>query len=134
GLLRGVGIWMRTRVAASPLYRAYAERRAQTGAQPLVPTLLAHWRAMLTVLLIKAAENALFYVFTTFFIVYVTRVLHRPRTLALEGAAVGSITEIITIIAAGALSDRVGRRPVIAIGLNLSGVWAFALFPLRPSG
>jgi len=114
GLLIGVGIWMRTRVAESPLYRAYAERRAQTKGDALGRTLLAQWRSVLTVLLVKAAENALFYVFTTFFIVYVTRVLHQPRTLALEAAAVGSIADVVAIFAAGAFSDRVGRLPVTA--------------------
>jgi hypothetical protein len=117
GLLIGVGIWMRTRVAESPLYRAYAERRAQTKGDALGRTLLAQWRSVLTVLLVKAAENALFYVFTTFFIVYVTRVLHQPRTLALEAAAVGSIADVVAIFAAGAFSDRVGRLPVTAFGL-----------------
>jgi MFS family permease len=134
GALIGVGVWVRTRVEESPLYLAYVERRAGLRKPPLVATVIAHWRSVLTVLLVKAGENALFYVFTTFFIVFVTRVLHRPRTLALEGAAVGSVTEIITIIAAGALSDRIGRRPVIAFGLIVSGAWAFVLFPVAASG
>jgi MFS family permease len=134
GLLIGVGIWMRARVAESPLYRAYAERRAHAAAPSIAATLLSHWRSVLTVLLVKAAENALFYVFTTFFIVYVTRVLHHTRTLALEAAALGSVADVIAIFAAGSLSDRIGRRPVTIAGLAGAGVWAFALFPLTSSG
>jgi MFS family permease len=136
GALIGVGIWMRTRVEESPLYRAYAERRAMAreSKHSLATTLAVHWRSVLTVLLVKAGENALFYVFTTFYVVYVTRVLHRPRTLALEGAAVGSIAEIVAIFAAGALSDRIGRRPVTALGLIGAAAWAFILFPVTASG
>ena len=134
GLLIGVGIWMRTRVAESPLYRAYAERRARTDGRPLALTLLEHWKAVLTVFLVKAAENALFYVFTTFFIVYVTRVLHRPRTLALEAAAVGSIADVAAIFAAGALSDRFGRLPITGLGLIGAAAWSFILFPATTSG
>ncbi len=130
GLLIGVGIWMRTRVAESPLYRAYAQRRARTSGQTLGTTLLGHWRSVVTVLLVKAAENALFYVFTTFFIVYVTRVLHRPRTLALEAGALGSMVDVVAIFAAGALSDRIGRKPVTAFGLIGAAAWCFILFPL----
>ena len=90
GVLIAVGIWIRRRVDESPLYLAYVARRAgQPAADARATTLAAHWRSVLTVLLVKCGENALFYVFTTFFVVYVTRVLHRPRTLALEGAAVG---------------------------------------------
>jgi len=134
GLLIGVGIWMRTRVAESPLFRAYAERRARAGAPALGRMLASHWRSVLTVLLVKAAENALFYVFTTFFIVYVTRVLHRPRTLALEAAALGSVADVVAIFLAGALSDRVGRRPVTIVGLVASAAFAFALFPATATG
>ena len=97
-------------------------------------TLLAHWRAVITVLLVKAAENALFYVFTTFFIVFVTRVLRQPRTLALEAAALGSIADVAAIFAAGILSDRIGRRPVTIAGVVASALWAFALFPLTSRG
>jgi MFS family permease len=134
GALIGVGAWMRTRVAESPIYQAYVARRAETKPEPLGATLLAHWRSVLTVLLVKAGENALFYVFTTFYVVYVTRVLQRPRTLALESAAVGSVVEVITIFLAGAWSDRIGRRRVTALGLVAAAVWAFVLFPVTTSG
>jgi MFS family permease len=96
--------------------------------------LLAQWRSVVTVLLVKAAENALFYAFTTFFIVYATRVLHRPRTLALEAAALGSIVDVAVIFAAGAFSDRVGRLPVTAFGLIGAAAWSFILFPAMAKG
>ena len=134
GLLIGVGIWMRTRVGESPVYQAYAERRAHAGARPIWATLLADWAAVLTVLFVKAAENALFYVFTTFFIVYVTRVLHQSRTVALEAAALGSIADVMAIFVAGSLSDRIGRRPVTIVGLISAAVWAFVLFPATGNG
>jgi len=130
GILIGVGIWMRARVAESPLYRAYAERRAEAGAPSLWSTLVSHWRSVLTVFFVKAAENGVFYVFTTFFIVYSTRVLHQSRTLALEAAALGSIADVVAIFGAGALSDRVGRKPVVLIGLTAAAAWAFLLFPM----
>jgi MFS family permease len=134
GLLIGVGIWMRLRVAESPVYRAYLARRAQTAAPSLWATLLSSARSILIVLLIKAAENALFYVFTTFYVVYITRVLHHPRAVALEAAAIGSMADVVTIFAAGALSDRVGRRPVMALGLVGAAAWAFTFFSVTRSG
>src|SRR5207244_12199155 len=59
GSLIGVGVWVRTRVEESPLYLAYVERRAGLPKLPLVATVIAHWRSVLTVLLVKAGENAL---------------------------------------------------------------------------
>ena len=134
GLLVGVGIWMRARIEESPLYRAHQARRADLGRAPAGQTLAARWRAVLTVLFVKAGENALFYMFTTFFVVYVTRVLHRPRATALTATLIGSAVEVPVIFAAGALSDRIGRRPVTAVGLVGAALWSFALFPLTGSG
>jgi MFS family permease len=133
-VLIGIGVWMRTSVAESPIYEAYVERRRKVGAQPIGATLAAHWQSVMTVLLVKAGENALFYVFTTFYVVYVTRVLHLARTLALEAIAVASVAEIVTIFLSGAWSDRVGRRVVTAVGFLAAAIWAFVLFPATASG
>jgi len=134
GVLVGVGIWMRARIEESPLYQAYRASQAHLPRAPVGPTLTARWRAVLTVLFVKAGENALFYMFTTFFVVYVTRVLHRPRGMALTATLIGSAVEVPVIFLAGALSDRIGRRPVTAVGLVGAALWSFALFPLTASG
>jgi MFS family permease len=141
GLLIGVGVWTRRRVEESPLFRdAQAQARARAGAAgraarpPLLPTLARHWRDVLVVLVVKAGENALFYVFTTFLVVYGTRTLGISRPAALAATLVASAVEVPVILAAGALSDRVGRRPVMAAGLAGAALWAFALFPLADGG
>ena len=133
-VLIAIGAWMRSRVAESPIYQKYVERRQTTEAEPLGVTVAEHWQSVLTVFLVKAGENAVFYVFTTFYVVYVTRVLHLARTLALEAIAVASVAEIATIFLSGAWSDRVGRRVVTAVGLLGAAVWAFVLFPATASG
>lgn len=136
GLLIGVGIWIRSRVEESPLYQELAVRAAgeRLGRASLAETLKRHMRAVLTVFVIKAGENALFYVFTTFFVVYVTRVLHLPRTHALQATLIASAVEVLVIFAAGILSDRVGRLRVTGVGLAGAAVWSFVLFPLIASG
>jgi MFS family permease len=133
GALIGVGVWIRARVEESPLYRAYVARRSAGPRPPISQMLASHWRSVMTVLVVKAGENAVFYVFTTFFVVYVTRVLQRPRTLALEASALSSVVEVFAIFAAGALSDRIGRRGVTAIGFLGAAAWSFALFVVAGS-
>ena len=135
GLLIGIGVWMRTRVEESPLYRQYVEHRARTRTRtPIRTTLATYWRDVLVVLFVKAGENALFYVFTTFFVVYVTLVLHLPRTLALAATSVASAIDVVAIVSAGILSDKIGRRPVTAFGLMTAAIWAFVLFPATRDG
>ncbi len=133
GALIAVGVWMRSRVEESPLYRSYAATRDHRERTTLVAVLRRHWRAVLGVLCIKAGENALFYVFTTFFIVYVTRVLQLPRSTALGASSVASAAEVVTIFVSGLL-DRFGRRPVTAIGLLSAAAWCFLLFPMCTGG
>ena len=134
GGLIAIGVWMRSHVEESPLYRAHVARRAERQTESVWRALRQHTRAVLSVLLVKAGENALFYVFTTFFVVYVTRVLHLPRGLALTASLFGSAVEVVTIFWAGSLSDRFGRRPVTAFGLIGAAAWTFLMFPLLDSG
>jgi MFS family permease len=137
-LLIGVGVWTRRQVEESPLFRAAEARARGAGAPParpaLLPALARHWRDVLVVLAVKAGENALFYVFTTFLVVYATRTLGIARPAALAATLVASAVEVPAVLAAGALSDRVGRRPVVAAGLAGAALWAFALFPLAARG
>lgn len=134
GALIAVGVWMRSQVEESPLYRGYVANRAHRERPTLGTVLRKHARSVAGVLFIKAGENALFYVFTTFFIVYLTRAVHVPRSIALGASSLGSAVEVATIFAAGILSDRYGRRPTTAVGLVASAVWCFWLFPLCARG
>src|SRR4051812_12015873 len=61
GFLIFVGVWIRTRVEESPIYREYAARRSTVRRDSIATTVATHWRDVLTVLLVKAGENALFY-------------------------------------------------------------------------
>src|SRR4051812_24216455 len=51
GFLIFVGVWIRTRVEESPIYRAYAAARATRRRATVVATVVKHWREVLTVLL-----------------------------------------------------------------------------------
>jgi MFS family permease len=48
----------------------------------------------------------------------------------LNALTLSSVTAAIGVIGWSALSDRVGRRPVVLAGAAGMGVWAFLLFPM----
>jgi MFS family permease len=56
------------------------------------------------------------------------------REILLFAVMVGSVAMIPALILCGALSDRYGRRGIFMLGAVLSGLWAFAMFPLIDSG
>jgi len=65
-----------------------------------------------------------------FSLTYLTTVLNLSRTFALTAIITGTVFNAVAIPFCGALSDRVGRRPVYAAGGVFGTVWAFGFFVL----
>jgi MHS family shikimate/dehydroshikimate transporter-like MFS transporter len=78
--------------------------------------------------------GSLLYVSIVFLISYGTSTLELPPTPFLVGIIIGSIAMIGTIIGTCALSDTVGRRPVIIGGALLLAAFAFPFFWLIDTG
>jgi MFS family permease len=57
-----------------------------------------------------------------------------PRSVALSAVLIASALQLVLIPLFGALSDRVGRRPVYAGGAVAAATWAFVFFPLLDTG
>ncbi|WP_051794480.1 MFS transporter [Streptomyces sp. NRRL S-87] len=136
GVLVGVGLWIRLSVSESPLFleaQARAEAAAAQGAKdtpPVVDVLRRSWREVLTAIGTRFGENISYYVLTSFLLVYVTVHLGLPKSTALDAVLIGSAVHFAAIPAWGALSDRIGRRPVTLIGSVGMAGWAFAFFAL----
>ncbi|MEU9074302.1 MFS transporter [Kitasatospora sp. NPDC048538] len=136
-VLVGVGLWIRLAVDESPLFRqalAAAEQRRKSEAEaeqpPLVAVLRHHWREVLVAMGARMAENISYYVMTTFVLAYAVTHAHFAKQTALNAVLIGSAVQFALIPLFGALSDRVGRRPVYLVGAVGVGVWAFVFFGL----
>jgi metabolite-proton symporter len=132
-----VGLFVRLAVTESPVFleaqRAAAEKAAATGVAEKAPilTILARYkREVLTAMGARIAENVSFYVLTAFTLVYIRDVRGLEASFALNAVLISSAVHLVTIPLWGALSDRIGRRPVYLFGAAGIGVWAFALFGL----
>ncbi|MBO4259254.1 MFS transporter [Streptomyces griseorubiginosus] len=141
GVLVIVGLWIRLSVDESPVFRqalAQAEaRRADGGATeklPLVSVLRHHWRDVLVAMGARMAENISYYVITAFVLVYATTAAGVSKQTALNAVLIASAVHFAVIPAWGALSDRVGRRPVYLLGAVGVGLWMFPFFSLIDTG
>ncbi|MFI6522341.1 MFS transporter [Spirillospora sp. NPDC050679] len=139
GVLVIIGLWIRVSVSESPVFleaKARADARAaslgETGkeAAPVVQVLRTSWRQVLGAIGTRFGENISYYILTSFLLVYVTTHLELSKSTALNAVLIGSAIHFVTIPLWGALSDRVGRRPVTLIGATGMAVWAFAFFAL----
>ncbi|WP_055544375.1 MFS transporter [Streptomyces kanamyceticus] len=139
GVLVMIGLWIRISVTESPVFLA-AQRKAEAAAAagagekpPVVEVFRKSWREVLIAIGTRFGENISYYILTAFVLVYVTVHLELPKSDALNAVLIGSAFHFVTIPLWGALSDRVGRRPVTLIGaLGMAG-WAFAFFALLDS-
>jgi MFS family permease len=127
-----IGFFTRRRVEESPLFLTIADRRKQLSPAPLQEALKAYKAPMLRVLLVKASENTFLYLFSTFLLLLATGYLKFSRGDALNALLIGSAFEVFVILAAARVSDSVGRRPVLLIGLFGAIFAGFGLFTLSP--
>jgi MFS transporter, MHS family, shikimate and dehydroshikimate transport protein len=131
-LLVGVGLFIRLRIRETPEF----ERVKETGRQarlPLLDAVRTHPGNILLAMGARVAENGFFYVYSVFALVYVTEQLGLSRHTILNGVLLATVCELIAIPAFGALSDRVGRRPVYLSGALFSAFFSFPFFWLLDS-
>jgi metabolite-proton symporter len=129
GVLVLVGLWIRLTITESPLF-AEVERAGVKARMPLVEVLKQHPRGLLVAMAARIGTDVAFYVYTLYVLTYITGTLGLPRGVGLAAVLIGSALQLALIPAFGALSDRLGRRPVYAIGAVSAALWAFAFFPL----
>ena len=126
-LLVGVGLFIRLRIVETPAFSQVQETGA-VARLPLFDALRSHPKNILLAMGARLAENGVFYIYSVFVLVYVTEQLKLPRSVALNGVLLATIGELISIPAFGALSDRIGRRPVYMGGAAFSALFAFPFF------
>ncbi|ADH68210.1 MULTISPECIES: MFS transporter [Nocardiopsis] len=137
GVLVLIGLWVRLAVSESRVFRDAHERAAASARPeraPILGVLRDHWREALVAMGVRMAENVSYYVVTAFILVYATQEAGMPNGQVLNAVLVASAVHLVTIPAWGALSDRIGRRPVTALGAAGAGLWVFAFFPLVDAG
>ncbi|MDX2709051.1 MFS transporter [Streptomyces sp. PA03-6a] len=137
GVLVMVGLWIRLSVDESPVFKAALARAEARKAEestierlPLVSVLRDHWRDVLVAMGARMAENISYYVITAFVLVYAVEHAALGKQTALNAVLIASAVHFAVIPAWGALSDRVGRRPVYLLGAAGVGLWAFPFFAL----
>jgi metabolite-proton symporter len=142
-ILIGIGLYVRLTVEESPVFREAQERAAAAAAEragdaepaakdgmPILEVFRRYPREVLTAMGARFAENVSYYIFTIVISTYMTQQFGLPSSFVLGAVLIGAAVHVVTIPLWGALSDRMGRRPVYVIGAAGVGLWAFAFFAL----
>lgn len=131
-LLVILGYLTRRRLQESTSFARLAQERKQVAKTPLREALTTCRASMLKVFLTKASENTFLYLFSTFLLLLATKFLGFSRGQALNALLYASMAEVPIMLVAAALSDRVGRKPVMIVGLIGCIGAGFGLFTLVP--
>lgn len=126
-LLVGVGLYIRLRLIESPAFQEVQETDTESS-MPIVDVFRTYPKNILIAMGARVGDNMLFYIFTVFALTYVTEELGLPESTALIGVMIGATIEFFLIPFFGALSDRIGRRPVYMGGAVFCVLFAFPYF------
>ncbi|WIV53488.1 MFS transporter [Amycolatopsis nalaikhensis] len=127
-VLLAIGLFVRLKVQETPVFAA---TRRPTGA-PLLEV-LRHPRNLLLAIGVGFAAFVAQGTLTTYVLSYAVQAGFVRQTV-LNAITVSSIGAVLGIIGFSALSDRVGRRPVVLGGAVAVAIVGFLLFPLIDTG
>jgi MHS family shikimate/dehydroshikimate transporter-like MFS transporter len=126
-VLVGVGLFIRLRILETPAFRRVQETHTEAD-MPIVDVVRTYPKNVLLAMGMRVAENGTFYILTAFVLSYITAELGLEQGTGLTGVIIAATIGLFTIPFFGALSDRVGRRPLYLFGAIFSLLFAFPFF------
>jgi MHS family shikimate/dehydroshikimate transporter-like MFS transporter len=127
-ILVGVALYVRLAITEPPAFAAVKQSRT-TAKMPILDALRQYPGSVLLVMGARIAENGAFYLYSVFVLTYATLPsIGFSSSMALQAVAIAAFIQLFTIPAFGALSDRLGRRPVYLFGAIFTAIFAFPFF------
>jgi metabolite-proton symporter len=132
-----IGLWVRLQLEESPVFAEAKEQIAEKGEQdshmPILEVVKTYPKEVFIAMGMRMAENISYYIFTIVVITYAKDFLDIGTDLILQMLLIGAVFQFFLIPALGALSDKLGRRPLYLTGAVGVAVWSFFFLDLASS-
>ena len=133
GLLVVLGLIIRLKLSEPTTFAKLREEN-QTHKLPVVEVLRSERRAVILTTGMRISQNAVYYIFTVFALVYVKDELGADSNAGLVAVMVASAIGLVSVPLWAHLSDKIGRRPVFLFGAVFSGLFILPFFWLIDTG
>ncbi len=97
---------------------------------PMLAMLRGHWRRILQISGFKALDAVGFYLMFVYTATYLTQIVGIAKSRALAINTIGMAAAMVMLPLSGALSDRIGRKPLLFLSAGAIVVFAMPLFNL----
>jgi metabolite-proton symporter len=132
-----IGLWVRLQLEESPVFKEardeIAEKKDSASHMPLLEVVKTYPKEVFIAMGMRLAENISYYIFTIVVLTYAKDFADVGTDLILRALLIGAAFQFLLIPALGALSDRVGRRPLYLVGAIGVAVWSFFFLDLASS-
>src|SRR3954452_13176593 len=128
-----VGILIRLKLEEAPEVEELKEE-CEVSKNPLLEVLRDDWRNVLRAFCLRIAETAGYAVSVTFLLSYLVKEDLADRPVTLTALMVAAGIGIFATVFWGALTDRIGRRPVYLLGTAVTLLWGVPLFLVVNTG
>ncbi|EMY34878.1 shikimate transporter [Arthrobacter crystallopoietes BAB-32] len=128
-----VGMLIRLRVQETPLFKAL-EDAPKADHIPIVELLKNHKSILFRAVGARLVDAAAANVFTVFAVSFIVSTTGASPGLSLGAGAAANAVHLVLIPVAAALSDRIGRRPLVITGAVVMGLMAGPGFMLMSTG
>jgi MFS family permease len=128
-----VGILIRLKIEESPEFEELKEE-GEISKNPLLEVLRDDWRNIVRAFCLRIAETAGYAVSVTFILSYLSSQKLADRATTLTALMIAAALGIFATTLWGALTDRIGRRPVYLLGTALTIAWGVPLFLVVNTG
>lgn len=125
-VLVGLSFYIRSKVSESPVFEE-VKRKGEIEKLPVVKVIKTRPKTILKVIMMRFAENANYYIYTTFLLAYGPAILVAKSDILLAVMIMAGLG-IFTIPLWGWVSDRWGRRYTVIAGAVTMALMAFPFF------
>jgi len=132
-----IGLYVRLQLEESPVYQEakaeIAEQKSGAAHLPFFEVIKTYPKEVLIAMGMRMAENISYYIFTIVVLTYAKDFADVDTDLILKMLLIGAAVQFFMVPAVGALSDRVGRRPLYLVGAVGVALWSYVFFQLASS-